>query len=104
MYRRASGAIGTDHHLMRTKIKIHLKSRRKCDLQKKTSIDAVKLKDEKLVEEFQKDLREMVDDANVDTITIEEKYELFVSHLKEKAEEHFILDKKVNRKKRMAYR
>ncbi|CAF5075163.1 unnamed protein product [Rotaria magnacalcarata] len=100
MYRRASGAIGMDHHLMRTKIKIHLKSRRKGVLQKKTSIDAVKLKDEKLVEAFQKGLRERVDDANVDTISIDEKYELFVSHLKEKAEEHFILDKKVNRKKK----
>ncbi|CAM4848500.1 unnamed protein product [Rotaria magnacalcarata] len=100
MYRRASGAIGTDHHLMRTKIKIHLKSRRKGVLQKKTSIDAVKLKDEKLVEAFQKGLRERFDDANVDTISIDEKYELFVSHLKEKAEEHFILDKKVNRKKK----
>ncbi|CAF2129927.1 unnamed protein product [Rotaria magnacalcarata] len=78
MYRRASGAIGTDHHLMRTKIKIHLKSRRKCGLQKKISMDAVKLKDEKLVEAFQKDLREMVDDA----------------------EEHFIPDKKFNRKRK----
>ncbi|CAF2249578.1 unnamed protein product [Rotaria magnacalcarata] len=104
MYRRASGGIETDHHLMRTKIKIHLKSRRKGVLQKKTSIDAVKLKDEKLVEAFQKGLRERVDDANVDTISIDEKYEMFVSHLKEKAREHFILDKKVNRKKRMAYR
>ncbi|CAF1538999.1 unnamed protein product [Rotaria magnacalcarata] len=99
-YTRLSGAIGTDHHLMSTKIKIHLKSKRKCDLQKKTSIDAVKLKDEKVVEAFQKDLRERVDDANVDTISIDEKYELFVSHLKEKAEEHFILDKKVNREKK----
>ncbi|CAF4919165.1 unnamed protein product, partial [Rotaria socialis] len=94
MYRRASGGIGTDHHLMRTKIKIHLKSRRKGVLQKKTSIDAVKLKDEKLVEAFQKGLRERVDDANVDTISIDEKYEMFVSHLKEKARGHFILDKK----------
>ncbi|CAF4045409.1 unnamed protein product, partial [Rotaria magnacalcarata] len=94
MYRRASGGIETDHHLMRTKIKIHLKSRRKGVLQKKTSIDAVKLKDEKLVEAFQKGLRERVDDANVDTISIDEKYEMFVSHLKEKAREHFILDKK----------
>ncbi|CAF2169496.1 unnamed protein product [Rotaria magnacalcarata] len=100
MYRRASGAIGTDHHLMRTKIKIHLKSRRKGDLQKKISMDAVKLKDEKLVEAFQKDLREMVDDVNVDTISIDEKYELFVSHLKKKAEEHFIPDKKFNRKRK----
>ena len=50
MLRGAAGTIGTDHHLMCVKIKLHLKSRRKYVNQKKMNIDSTKLKDGKLLQ------------------------------------------------------
>ena len=45
--RKATGAIGTDHHLMRSKIKLHLKWRAKKDAQhKQLRLDQTKLADE----------------------------------------------------------
>jgi hypothetical protein len=31
VYRNAAGAIGTDHHLVRTKLKLHLRCRKKAE-------------------------------------------------------------------------
>ncbi|UJR37458.1 hypothetical protein I4U23_030161 [Adineta vaga] len=42
MLRSAAGVLGTDHHLMRVKIKLHLRSRKK---QKKTKYNISKFKD-----------------------------------------------------------
>ena len=63
MYRRAADVIGTDHHLMRVKIKMHLRNRRKQVNTKKMYVDSTKLKDDKLLEAFQKDLSNILDDA-----------------------------------------
>ncbi|CAF3620000.1 unnamed protein product [Rotaria socialis] len=100
MFRRAAGAIGTDHHLMRVKIRMHLKSRRKNVNPKKMNVDSTKLKDDKLLEAFQKDLRDTIDATSDDTINIDERYQLFLSQLKEKAEQHFPVDKNSNRKRK----
>jgi hypothetical protein len=54
MFRRAAGAIETGHHLMRVKIRMHLKSRRKNVSSKKMNVDMTKLNDGKLLEAFQK--------------------------------------------------
>ena len=70
MVRRAAGVIGTDHHLMRVKIKMHLRSRRKHVNTKKMNVDSTKLKDDKLLEPFQKDLSDILDDVWSDTISI----------------------------------
>ena len=100
MPRGAAGSIGTDHHLMRAKIKIHLKSRRKYVNSKKINVDSAKLKDDKLLEAFQKDLHDIFDNAKDDTISIDQRYELFLSQIKERAKYHFYVDKSTNRKRK----
>ena len=52
MLRGAAGSIGADQHLMRVKIRIHLKSRQKGTDRKKTNADSTKLKDDKVVTAF----------------------------------------------------
>ena len=96
----AAGSIGTNHHLMRAKIKIHLKSRRKYVNSKKINVDSAKLKDDKLLEAFQKDLHDIFDNAKDDTISIDQRYELFLSQIKERAKHHFYVDKSTNRKRK----
>ena len=43
-HRKATGVIGTDHHLMRTKVKFHLKTRRRIVPQKHFLVDRTKVK------------------------------------------------------------
>ena len=100
MLRGAAGSIGTDHHLMRAKIKIHLKSRRKNVNSKRVNVDSAKLKDDKLLETFQKALQYILDTASDDTINIDQRYELFLSQIKEKAKYHFPVDKNSKRKRK----
>ncbi|CAF1490558.1 unnamed protein product [Rotaria magnacalcarata] len=64
------------------------------------NVDSTKLKDDKLLEAFQKDFRDIVDDAKDDTISIDEKYKLFLSNLKDKARQYFPVDKNTNRKRK----
>ncbi|CAF3235386.1 unnamed protein product [Rotaria sp. Silwood2] len=96
----AAGAIGTDHHLTRVKIKLHLKSRKKLMKQRRVKYDITKFKDDIALESFQCDLCGTISDASDDTISIDEKYSLFVEHLKVNAEKHFKLDKNTNRKRK----
>ena len=96
MLRGAAGTIGTDHHLMRVKIRLHLRSRRKNANSKKINVDSTKLKDDKLLEAFQKDLQNTFENTKDDTISIDQKYERFLSQLKEKAKYHFPTDKTMN--------
>jgi hypothetical protein len=100
MLRGAAGTTGTDRHLMRTKIKIHLKSIRKNVNSKKINVDSAKLKDDKLPEAFQKDLHDVFNNAKDDIISIDQRYELFLSQTKEKANHHFPVDKNTNRKRK----
>ena len=46
IFRRASGAIGTDHYLMRANIRLHLRSRRKVIIQKILKYNSTKFKNE----------------------------------------------------------
>ncbi|CAF1203414.1 unnamed protein product [Adineta steineri] len=100
MLRSAAGAIGTDHHLMRVKIKLHLKSRKKIMKQKKIKYDSAKFKDDKSSELFQGDLNGTLSEASNESIGIDEKYSLFVEHLKIHAEKYFKLDNNTNRKRK----
>ncbi|CAF3323508.1 unnamed protein product [Rotaria sp. Silwood2] len=100
MYRRAAGAIGTDHHLMRVKIKLHLKCRRKKQQVKRTKLDYTKFKNAKTLEMFQEDLSKTLSDAKDKNITIDDKYSLFVECLKGNAEKHFKLDNRKNGKRK----
>ena len=100
MLRKAVGAIGTDHHLMRVKIKIHLKSRRKNINKKKTNVDSTKLKDDKLQSAFRKDLQDILNATDESPVGLDEKYDLFVSNIKQTAKHHFAIDKNSNRKRK----
>jgi hypothetical protein len=64
------------------------------------NVDSTKLKDDKLLEAFQKDLYDILDDAKDDTISIDKRYEQFLSKIKEKAKYHFPVDKNTNRKRK----
>ncbi len=77
LFRGAASAIGTDHQLMRVKIRMHRKSRRKNVNSKKMNVDSTKLEDDKLLEAFRKDLSDIFDDAKDDTISIDKRYEHF---------------------------
>ncbi|CAF2093080.1 unnamed protein product [Rotaria magnacalcarata] len=99
MYRKAAGAIGTDHHLMRIKIKLHFRSRRKM-VQKKVVYDPIKMKNDNALKQFQKDLIPTLSDATDKTISIDEKYDRFVEHMKTNAEKILKIDKNRNRKRK----
>jgi hypothetical protein len=100
MFRKAVGAIGTDHHLMRVKIRIHLKSRRKNINQKKINVDSTKLKDDKLQSAFRNNLQDIFKATDDTTASLDEKYELFLSQIKQTAKHHFPVDKDTNRKRK----
>ena len=76
--RRAAGAIGTDHHLMRVKVRLHLQERRKNVNPKSVNVDSTKLKDDKRLQAFPKDLYDIIDDAMDNTIAVHDRYELFL--------------------------
>ncbi|CAM4844407.1 unnamed protein product [Rotaria magnacalcarata] len=99
MYRKAAGAIGTDHHLMRIKIKLHFRSRRKL-FQKKVVYDPIKMKNDNALKQFQKDLIPTLSDATDKTISIDEKYDRFVEHMKTNAEKILKIDENKNRKRK----
>jgi hypothetical protein len=82
VHRTAAGVIGTDHHLLRAKVKIHLRSRRKNQHSKRIRLDFKKLHDEKQVEAFQKDIERMRKEAANDTMSIDERYASFVECVK----------------------
>jgi hypothetical protein len=101
-HRKAAGVIGTDHHLMRTKIKFHLKSRRKIQNQRLFRLDQSKMKNDEKLLSFQDDLAKKHRSKNDEGSDINEKYEHFVSVIKETATTHFKSDSK-NTKKMKAW-
>jgi hypothetical protein len=98
VHRTAAGAIGTDHHLLRAKVKFHLRSRRKNQHAKRMRLDFKKLNDESLVDAFQKDIEEMRKEAANATMTFDEKYTNFVEYIKKTEYEHFQQDQNNHRK------
>ena len=99
MFRRAAGVIGTDHHLMRAKFRMHLKSRRKNIDVKRLKMDTSKLKDQQLIGAFQKDLSGTTEEVKDVTISIDKRYELFTTQTNEKAKSHFSIDKNIRKGK-----
>jgi ribosomal protein S7 len=96
-YRKAAGVIGTDHHLMRTKIRLHLKVRKKLNLQKEFCVDRSKLKEDYKVLAFQNDLAKNLQIIKNDNTDINLKYNWFVNTIKEAATTHFKPDNKNKR-------
>ena len=67
MLRGVAGTIRADYHQMRVKIRIHLKSRKKGTGLKKIEGDSTKLKDDKLLTAFQKEIQDTLNSSD-DTI------------------------------------
>jgi hypothetical protein len=99
--RRATGVIGTDHHLLRSKVKLHLKCKKKKNRQQtQIRIDRSKLEDEVLVERFPSELRKNLAKSKKDEDSIDVKYAKFVKHIKETAEDHFQPDQGSQRRRK----
>ena len=64
------------------------------------NVDSTKLKDDKLLEAFQKDLSDILGDVWSNTMSIDDRYNLFLSQIKAKAKHHFACDKNTNRKRK----
>jgi exonuclease III len=99
--RRSTGAIGTDHHLMRSKIKLHLKcKKKKSQQQPQLRLDRSKMADEVLINQFQTALGKNLAESKDDKDSIDVKYEKFVKHTKETAQDHFHQDQDSQRKRK----
>ena len=92
-YRRAIGSIGTDHHLMRAKIKLHLKCKKKRIRSSHLRLDRTKLEDKVVIERFQQDLAKQFNDVKENVVDVDGKYEIFVQCLKKTADKHLKLKK-----------
>ena len=99
--RRATGAIGTDHHLLRSKVKLHLRCKKKKNRQQRQPrLDRSKLEDEVLVEWFQSELEKNLSESKKDEDSVDVKYAKLVKHIKETAEDHFQLDQGSQRRRK----
>ncbi|CAF0997066.1 unnamed protein product [Didymodactylos carnosus] len=88
-HRRAAGFIGADHHLLRAKLKIHLKSRTKNQQQKRLKLDYQKLRNDTLRDGFKRDIERKKNEVYDDEMTIDEKYSQFVEHVRELGTRYF---------------
>jgi hypothetical protein len=99
-HRKPTGIIGTDHHLMRIKIKFHLRSRRKTPATKAIILDKSKLKNDVVISAFQNELSTKMKLTNDDNdIDVNVKYEQFVDTLKHTANTHLKSDAKTKHNK-----
>jgi exonuclease III len=81
VYRNAAGAIGTDHHLVRTKLKLHLKCRKKAEKPQFLRMDMDKLKDDDLKKKFQDQLSNKFQGIDAQDKTVSEKYDEFTEYV-----------------------
>ncbi|CAF1313999.1 unnamed protein product [Adineta ricciae] len=88
----AAGTIGTDHHLLVTKLKLHLKSRRKRQKQRCGRLDIKKLKNGACIEAFQAELMNRPSTTDPNNVTINAKYSEFATHINNIGQNIFKLD------------
>ncbi|CAF4222130.1 unnamed protein product [Rotaria sp. Silwood2] len=81
VHRTAAGAIGTDHHLLRIKLKFHLRSRRKVIKAQLHCINRKKLKNEQCKLTFQRQLNGRPQQQQTSSQTIDDKYNSFVDYV-----------------------
>ncbi len=92
VHRMAAGAIGTDHHLLRTKLKFHLKSRKKRSKRHHIRLDHKKLKNENFIRDFQTELLNRPTSSNSTNMNINQKYAEFVEYVNSASEKIFAHD------------
>src|ERR1700722_4004853 len=73
-YRYAVGGIGTGHHLLRTKVKIHLKCRQKGVRNNRLRLDTSKLNDDTRVKDFRTMIEAKSKTLYSSHMSIDEKY------------------------------
>ncbi|CAF1574985.1 unnamed protein product [Didymodactylos carnosus] len=98
-HRGAAGFIGTDHHLFRAKVKIHLKSRTKNQQQKRLKLDYQKLHNDTLRDGFKRDIERKKNEVYDDEMTIDEKYSQFVEHVRELGTRYFQQENNAKKRK-----
>ncbi|CAF3991398.1 unnamed protein product [Rotaria sp. Silwood1] len=96
--KKASGSIGTDHHLMRSKIKLRLKSKKNNKQRNRFRLDRAKLNNDHVVENFRKDISKKFEETKDDDVNVNEKYEILAQSLKETANKHLKLEKNSHQK------
>ncbi|CAF3297940.1 unnamed protein product, partial [Rotaria sp. Silwood2] len=99
VHRTAAGAIGTDHHLLRIKLKFHLKSRRKVLNIQPLRVDRKKLKNEQLKTAFQVQLNRRLQQPTSPHQTIDKKYTDFVDYVRQTSGSIFQQDRNVRKHK-----
>ena len=95
-YRGATGGIGTDHHLLRAKVRIHLKYRKKPAETGRLKLDYEKLNNENVVAEFQAELlkhRNNTVEGN-ENLSVKEKFTQFTDYMREHSKEYFAKNQK----------
>ena len=98
--RSCAGAIGTDHHLLRTKLKFHLKSRRKKNTARRARrLDKKKLQDPSRRQAFQVAISNASPQAPPQA-TSNDKYADLVATIKDLSEQHFGQDENNVKRKR----
>ena len=97
--RSCAGAIGTDHHLVRTKVRLHLRTRRKRTLlPRPRRLDQRKLHEPALRQLFQADIISTTDRPSPPSST-NKQYHHFVDDVNEVAQKHFAEDASVRPQK-----
>ncbi len=83
-HRGATGGIGTDHHLLIAKIRIHLKSRKKKTKANRIKLDFTKLNDEKVLAEFQAELAQHrnITEKDDKKLSVNEKFTQFTEYIR----------------------
>ncbi|CAF4361549.1 unnamed protein product, partial [Rotaria magnacalcarata] len=98
-YRRAAGGIETDHHLMRSKLKLHLRSRNKItQTNQQMKIDRSKLQDDLILKMYQKELVTTYEESNQSSLDVNNKYIEFVKYVRQATQKH--LTKKADKNKK----
>ncbi|CAF3398890.1 unnamed protein product [Rotaria socialis] len=82
VYRNAAGAIGTDHHLVKAKLRLHLRCRKKAEKPQCLRLDMNKIKNDNLQKKFQEQLLNKLEGIGAQKKTVNEKYDEFVDYVK----------------------
>ena len=91
MHRGATGGIGTDHHLLRAKVRLHLKCRPKNKREGRLRLDYLKLTDDNSISAFKTEIkrhRQMLRREN-ENLSVNEKFRKFVGYVREHGKQYF---------------
>ncbi|CAF1656013.1 unnamed protein product, partial [Adineta ricciae] len=92
VHRAATGTIGTGHHLLVTKLKLHRESRRKRQKQRCGRLDRKKLENGACIEAFQAELMNCPSTKGPNNVTINARYSEFTTHINNIGQNIFKLD------------